>query len=389
MARTYTPRLLRLFALLSLLLLPSPIAHQLASAQPAVPAAAHRKAAQPAGSTTTKSADQDAIAKKRLQLYHEVVQAIAFSHVANATNGTIISLPSTPASGSTMDLTVLDTASFAANGIRYKEFYLPPGLNVPTTESQVVILYQNYPNFTAPLKPPQGTRYAAQFLGMSVYPFSMINSATLVEPLNVTVTDTNTPIEVSLALDVYFPDFYFCVTFDPDGLPVNSTVTTERSPPPPSSTTPVNGTTNYTCKSPDLGEFTLAISLEPPPLSPPPSPAPPTPPPPGPSSPPSPSPVPTPLPPPSPTPSSSNDTVALAVGLSIGIFFLLLILGCLAWVFWRSHRKARLEKMELDAERKLNLETALVGGNRAPAAGASRTKAVIEWEESLPSIDGI
>ncbi|CAI5528608.1 unnamed protein product [Closterium sp. Naga37s-1] len=84
-----------------------------------------------------------------------------------------------------------------------------------------------------------------------------------------------------------------------------------------------------------------------------------------------------------------NDTVALAVGLSIGIFFLLLVLGCLAWVFWRSHRKAKLEQLERDAEKKLNLETALVGGNRAPAAGASRTKAVIEWEESLPSIDGI
>ncbi|CAI5479110.1 unnamed protein product [Closterium sp. Yama58-4] len=386
MARTAASHLPRLFALLSLLLLSSPIANQLVSAQPVAPGAVRGKAAQPAPAATTKSADQDAIAKKRLQLYHEVVQAIAFSHVANATNGTIISLPSTPASGSTMDLTVLDTASFAANGLRYKEFYLPPGLNVPTTESQVVILYQNYPNFTAPFKPPQGYRYAAQFLGMSVYPFSMINSATLVEPLNVTVTDTNTPIEVSLTLDVYFPDFYFCVTFDPDGLPVNSTVTTDRSPPPPSSTTPVTGTTNYTCKSPDLGEFTLAISLEPPPLSPPPSPAPP---PPGPSSPPSPSPVPTPLPPPSPTPSSSNDTVALAVGLSIGIFFLLLVMGCLAWVFWRSHRKARLEQMEREAEKKLNLETALVGGNRAPAAGASRTKAVIEWEESLPSIDGI
>ncbi|CAI5515746.1 unnamed protein product [Closterium sp. Naga37s-1] len=196
--------------------------------------------------------------------------------------------------------------------------------------------------------------------------------------------DTPTRFEVSLALDVYFPDFYFCVTFDADGLPVNFTVTTDRSPPPPSSTTPVTGTTNYTCKSPDLGEFTLAISLEPPPLSPPPSPAPPTPPPPSPVPPP-----PQPLPPPSPAPSSSNDTVALAVGLSIGIFFLLLVLGCLAWVFWRSHRKAKLEQMERDAEKKLNLETALVGGNRAPAAGASRTKAVIEWEESLPSIDGI
>ncbi|CAI7780314.1 unnamed protein product [Closterium sp. NIES-54] len=380
----FPSRLPRLFALLSLLLLASPIAHQLVSAQPVAPGAVRGKAALPAAAATTKSTDQDAIAKKRLQLFHEVVQAIAFSHVANATNGTIITLPSTPSSGSTMDLAVLDTASFAANGISYKEFYLPPGLNVPTTESQVVLLYQNYPNFTAPFKPPKGYKYAAQFLGLSVYPFSMINSATLVEPLNVTVTDTNTPIQVSLALDVYFPDFYFCVTFDPDGLPVNSTVTTDRSPPPPSSTTPVTGTTNYTCKSPDLGEFTLAISLEPPPLSPPPSPAPPTPPPP--------SPVPTPpqpLPPPSPAPSSSNDTVALAVGLSIGIFFLLLVLGCLAWVFWRSHRKAKLEQMERDAEKKLNLETALVGGNRAPAAGASRTKAVIEWEESLPSIDGI
>ncbi|GJP52337.1 hypothetical protein CLOM_g11465 [Closterium sp. NIES-68] len=278
----------RLLILLSLLLLASPITHPLVSAQPAAAAAGGgRAAAQPAaggsgaagagaaGPASAGLSDQDQIAKKRLQLFHEVVQAIAFSHVANATDGTIVTLPATPSSGSTMDLAVLNTATFAANGIRYKEFYLPPGLNVPTTESRVVLLYQNYPNFTAPFKPPKGYRYAAQFVGLSVYPFSMINSATLVEPLNVTVTDTNTPIQVSLALDVKFPDFYFCVTFDADGLPVNSTVTTDRSPAPPSPTTPVTGTTNYTCSSPDLGEFTLAISLEPPPLPSPPPPSPP------------------------------------------------------------------------------------------------------------------
>lgn len=323
------------------------------------------------------------IQTERLDIYDRVMQQLAYFHTKSAKPGEIVTLSPPHLSNMTLEVVVLDITSLVANGYMLHEFTLPPGLVINTTASQVVLMYNAVPSETAPFLPDESTFYVPYFAGLEVYPYPP--TTTLRElPVELTAPATS-PIVVTFPKPRGNQSVAQCTTFSLNGSPAFLNTSFDST------------SDQITCLTQYVGEFTLsigkAVPTTPPTLiaTPPTSPV---------SAPPS------PLSAPAPANSSSNgnggdgatgksnsttsdtsgksgssgSTAAIWVGVTFGAAMIVAVALLLAWCVRQQHRQKQLEQMDVAAEKAANLETALIGGSRAPAAGALRTKAVLESE---------
>lgn len=345
------------------------------------------------GGGPTSSLDQEILAA-RLRVYNQVVQALVMQTARGIPQGQVTPVPQLPFSGnkSISEVVIVDVHTVQLNGFTFREFYLPPGVDIPTTEPQVILAYQQYAASNAPVHAPDGYVIQSPLVTLTAYPISALSNA-LAQPLLIAAPAGN-PITVT------FPAApgtnlrgSTCATFSGAGTILLIT------------TNP--GAAATVCDGTVIGTFTLTTVPAPPPgIQPAPGPAPSGVLPPGVAPvapPPATGPVANlppgtvlppgaPLPPgvrqppagvaqPPPPPESSSN-LGLILGLTLGLGLPLLILLALGlWYAFRAHSRRQLEKMEKESDKRASLETAIVGGSRAPAAGALRTRPYLESEE--------
>eukprot|EP00475_Leptophrys_vorax_P033010 TRINITY_DN5157_c0_g1_i1.p1 TRINITY_DN5157_c0_g1~~TRINITY_DN5157_c0_g1_i1.p1 ORF type:complete len:383 (-),score=6.12 TRINITY_DN5157_c0_g1_i1:186-1334(-) len=359
--------------------------------------AASVQPADAAAPSTTLTFDQ--IQNERVAIYDRVMQQLGYFSAKKAAPGKAQPIPSPPLSNMTAQVIVLDVASVVANGYTLHEFTLPPGVTLDTSSKQVMLLYSLMPNVTAPFESNDTITYIPTFASLSVLPYPGVPG-----PHVKVDAPATAPITVTFPVPSVNDSVPQCTTFDLNGSPVFLNTSIDRA------------AGLMVCQSQSLGDFTLAVGADVP-TTPPteittPPPAAPAVPPPTPEVPATPPPV-API---APTPSGnetggdnsngstdgtpsggSNDTsssgnsdssssssssssAAIWVGVTFGACALVILALLLVWCMKRAHKKKELEQMDMAAEKAANLETALIGGSRAPAAGALRTKAVLENE---------
>lgn len=296
----------------------------------------------------------------------EILQDYAFKAFRHPKTGTIYNatVPSN-LSGIKINAVRLRSGSLRRRGIPYNELDVPVGIVVKPYVERLVLVYQNFMNWSSVYYNIPGLKLVAPILGLLAYDASNLNATNLQE-LNIFATKK--PISIRFTnLSMTEGLNPMCIFFD-----LNGTVSLS------------NVSSPNVCTSFYQGHFSLVIQS----LAPTPAPAPV----------PTPAPVPYLLGPPpsgvappfsgSPnlTPSSpsgkNSKTWKIAVGSSIGGVVGLAFLGFLCVGFLKYRERSNFEYMEQQADQAEALQTAMVGGRRAPTAGGTRTQPMLETEYS-------
>lgn len=320
------------------------------------------RAAENAGSSAAQEPNSSsslsspaAIQQAYLNSYNYIVQTAAALAATSAPLGRIFSVQGVLADSVGLQVARLDTASLTGQGFSFNEFRIPPGVTVDASVPQVLLVYRKFSNFSAPYTPAPDTSFDSSIVGLSV-----ITADTTATAVALSATSTN-PITVQLTPLGGAPagDGEQCSTFNSTGDAVSAGLTTSSSS--PSASGPV------TCSTTSLGDFVVlllppSISLGPPRAPPllPPS-------------------IPPPSSPPPPKHKKSSNAVAVGLGVGLGVGIPLLVLLALLGLFClRRLQQSKIARMEHEADRGVPLRAANVGGNRAYAAGPSRTLAAME-----------
>eukprot|EP01018_Ginkgo_biloba_P019883 Gb_05420 [translate_table: standard] len=272
-------------------------------------------------------------------------------------------------SGMKVDAVRLRSGSLRRYGILYNEFDVPTGVEVKPYVRRLVLVYQNFVNWSSVYYNQPGFQLIAPVLGLLAYNASNL-SATNLHELNIVATKK--PILIRFT-NVSFTSGLtpMCIFFD-----LNGTVSLS------------NVTSPNVCSTFYQGHFSLVTeSLAPSPV---PTPSPLRPPSPPAITPPSPSgfiPYPSPGAPnvtpgpvsEAPTGKTSN-TWKIAVGSSIGGVIALVLLGFFCIGLFKYREKANITQMEHQADQAEALQTSMIAGSRAPTAAGTRTQPLLENE---------
>lgn len=295
----------------------------------------------------------------------KILQNDAFTVFRHPKSGTIYeaTAPSN-LSGININAVRLRSGSLRRRGILYNEFEVPVGIVVKPYVKRLVLVYQNFMNWSSVYYNRPGFKLVAPVLGLLAYDASNL-SATNLQELNIYATKK--PISIRFTnLSTREGSNPMCIFFDLNGTVSLSDVSSPN-----------------VCSSFYQGHFSLVIqSLAPAPApvsTPSPSPHLLGPPPPVVAAP---SPSTLPSPNPSPPAKKNSKTWKIAVGSSIGGVVGLAFLGFLCAGFLKYRERSIIEHMEQQADQEEALQTAMVGGRRTPTAGGTRTQPMLESEYS-------
>ncbi|XP_024538463.1 uncharacterized protein LOC112349054 [Selaginella moellendorffii] len=249
----------------------------------------------------------------------------------------------------------LKMGSLVHRGFTLEEFSIPTRAG-PFGVARIVLVYRR---FIGKLYEPRDLIIVSPVLGIKVY--DAVNlSATNAPELDFVsrgLDNVTVRIPVSRTDVTGVPQ---CATFDALGNVSVSSVTSSSSP----------GASSYVCSSRNLGDFALVVPLG--------SIAPAS----GPAA----APLPLAASPPPPGRSRRRSRKwRVILGAVLGSVAGLVLLGLIAVAATRYRRKSKLSKMEQHSDRGEMLQTSLIGGSRAPIAGASRTRPVLESDYAASS----
>lgn len=292
----------------------------------------------------------------------EILQDYAFKAFRHPRSGIIYdaTVPSN-LSGIKINAVRLRSGSLRRRGILYNELEVPVGIVVKPYVERLVLVYQNYMNWSSVYYYRPGLKLVAPILGLLAYDASNLNATNLQE-LNIFATKK--PISIRFTnLSMTEGSNPMCIFFD-----LNGTVSLS------------NVSSPNVCSSFYQGHYSLVIQSFAPAPVPIPAPMPQFsgPPPPIVASPPSGSPNLTPSPP----ARKNSKTWKIAVGSSIGGVVGLAFLGFLCVGFLKYRERSTIEYMEQQADQAEALQTSMVRGRRAPTAGGTRTQPMLESEYS-------
>ncbi|KAJ7523760.1 hypothetical protein O6H91_18G061900 [Diphasiastrum complanatum] len=297
----------------------------------------------------------------RIKELDQLIQVNAFSSIGNSRTGEMynVALPSN-LTGVNASAIRLRTGSLRRRGLALKEFLVPPGAAVNITTVRVLLVYRQFNGIN--VYSPKGYMLVSPVLGIRVYDAFNLSSKTPMPELDLTATGA--PITVRIPfLSMARVSVPLCAAFDSNG----SVITTNVSSSP------------NVCSTFQLGDFALVVPASA--LAPAPQPAL------SPQSAASPAPLGFLPQPPSESPSFSaggkhkgSNTWKIALGSTLGGIAFLSILALLAFLSLRYREKAKMARMEQEAEHGETLQTAVIRETRAPTAGSSRTRPTLETD---------
>ncbi|EFJ15439.1 hypothetical protein SELMODRAFT_422745 [Selaginella moellendorffii] len=263
----------------------------------------------------------------------------------------------------------LRSGSLRRHGLVFNEFTIPVQCLVETTSKYVVLVYRDFSSYPAAM--PDGFQLVGPVVGIKAYEGNDLSHPAPQE-LNVFSGPTAITVRVPVLARSSGKLSPLCASFDKEG---TFRVANVSSPP-------------NSCVLSQLVDSSLAVAASSLPPAPAPAPAP-SPeqaqalaPDRGPAS----APVASIVPPPTGRNARRKMSKAwkLGVGIGVGGIGLVMVAAVLVFAGVRTRRRARIAKMELCADNSESLQTALIGGSRAPAAGGTRTRPVLENDYVSP-----
>lgn len=272
------------------------------------------------------------------------VQNEAFKAIRHKKTGIIYNVTVPPEySGVTVQVMRLRTGSLKRRGVKFNEFTVPKGASVERNPRSVLMVYKNFGHNSSYFRATD-YEFVAPVVGILVYNYSVTPGSESQPQLELIAGKDSISIEIPI---------YVSSVSRPSCALLNSTggldkISVLASPP-------------YICNSSQLGEVSLVIR--------------------------SPSIAPEPNQDNSENPTErmgkkGSNAWKIAVGAALGGIAALLALALL--IFWgrKEVDKAKIAKMEKHADNEETLQTSLIGNSRAPTAGGTRTKPVLENEDS-------
>lgn len=273
------------------------------------------------------------------------MQSEGFKTLRHKKTGIIYNITVPPKySGVTAQVMRLRTGSLKRRGVKFNEFTVPKGASVEGNPRSIMMVYKNFGHNTSYFS-VTGYDFVAPVVGILVYNYSVTPG--LESQAQLKLMAGKDPISIEIPI-------YVSGVSRPSCALLNSTTggldkISELASPP------------YICNSNQLGEVSLVIRST--------------------SSAPEPSPASSEKPTEKMGKKGSN-AWKIAVGAAVGGIVALLALVLLFLWGREEVDKAKIAKMEKHADNEETLQTSLIGHSRAPTAGGTRTKPVLENEDS-------
>jgi hypothetical protein len=281
----------------------------------------------------------------------QILQQGAFSAIATQNLEEYIphnvTVPAT-LSGVTAQAVRLVRHSFLARGVALQEFQIPIGTYILARVHRLIIVYQNFgSNLSSALfEPPQGLDFLSPVVSVAVYDASNITSVNPTQ-YGVNATAASGPIKVTFAA-VSSP-------FVSGTSPLCTSFSSSTGNATSTGTSVATGNGPYVCNFTQLGAVALvghAVAT-------------------------SPAPAPSPTVP-LPGPKHKSNAWKIAVGVVVGVLGGLALLSLLAILAYRYREKRRFDQMHRNSDLGETLQQSSVGQSRAPVAGSTRTRPILE-----------
>lgn len=279
-----------------------------------------------------------------LQDLNTQVQNEAFTVLRHKKTGHIYNVTVPPKySGVTAQVMRLRTGSLKRRGVTFNEFTVPKGASVEGNPRSVVMVYTNFGHNSSYFSDTD-YEFVAPVVGILVYNNSVTSG--LESQPQLKLTAGKDPISIQIPIYVSSVSTPSCALLNSMG---GWDIISKLASLP------------YICNSNQLGEVSLVIRL----------------------------------PSIAPEPNQDNSEKSkermgkegsniwkIAVGAALGGIAALLALVLLCFWGRKEVDKAKIAKMEKHADNEETLQTSLIGNSRAPTAGGTRTKPVLENEDS-------
>lgn len=282
------------------------------------------------------------VSADELQDLNTQVQNEAFKVLSHKKTGHIYNVTVPPKySGVIAQVMRLRTGSLKRRGVTFNEFTVPKGASVEGNPRSVVMVYTNFGHNSSYISDTD-YEFVAPVVGILVYNYSVAPG--LESQPQLKLTAGKDPISIQIPIYMSSVSTPSCALLNSMG---GWDIISKLSSPP------------YICNSNQLGEVSLVIRL--PSIAPAPN-----------------------------QDNSGNPNMGkkgsnawkIAVGAALGGIAALLALVILCFWGRKEVDKAKIAKMEKHADNEETLQTSLIGNSRAPTAGGTRTKPVLENEDS-------